>query len=261
MQSALQAQRNVSELFRERAIAPFLEMLDCSIKAFDLESVDFYQKTIAPLSRNKLIFQFQIDSQTFGYLLMDGSAPGNMSDLYYGGEGGVDTQGKSISKAEHQLIHDLATVIVKTWLKAWQTWIPVEAAELKPVPCLPKGLDPLLISIFAYQMGNYKGEMIIAMPAFFVSAAVNRDDRDVVSDPAELLKNIQKISIRVRAELSRKWVSVKQIKHLKEGDILPVEWPETAYLRSGRSLLHTAEPAMLTDKLVLKIVRQKNQEL
>lgn len=263
MQWALQAQRDVSKRFKQRAITPFLDVLDCSIKAFDLTSLDLYQKSISSLSRDKIVFHFLIDTDTYGYLLLDNKAPGNMSDLYYGGEGGVEVNEKSMSKAESMLIQDIAEVLVHVWLKVWASWITIETTEEsvpKPTLQLPKEVKPLLISSFDYQMGNYIGDMLIAMPAFFVSAAVSHESKNKSFSPEELHNNIQNIVVKVRAELTRTRTTVNRLKTLQEGDILPITWPSTAYLKAGKSCLHKAKPAMQANQLILEITSEKNRE-
>ncbi len=260
MQWALQTQSEISELFKEQAITPFLELLECSIKTFDLASIYFYQETISDLSNDKIIFRFEISQDTYGFMLLDDKAPCNMADLYYGGNGGVDTPGTGITKAEQKLIRDIATVLITTWCQNWHDRILLTSKDPELILHLPRKTDPFLVSRFVYQLGNYKGELLLAMPAFFISAAVRSEMSEPSSSSQELFKNLQRIPVRIRAELARKWVSVSQIKELQTGDILPLNWPDVAFLRAGRSLLYTAKPAAETNRLVLEITGMGNQE-
>ena len=171
---------------------------------------------------------------------------------------------KVMSKAESQLIQDIAEVFVYVWLKLWASWITIEKTDTsvpRPALQIPKEITPLLVSTFDYQMGSYIGNMMIATPAFYLSAAVNRERKKEDSFPGDLAQNIQRMTIRIRAELTRTRITVNHLKTLREGDILPITWPNVAYLKVGKRYLHKVKPAMQGDQLTLEIINKENQEL
>ena len=253
MQRALQVQHEISEKYKELVIAPFMEMLDCSVKIFDLESIDFYQQTLMNLCKDKIIFRFPIRKGAYGYIFMDSGTPCNMVDLYYGGNGGLEDCNTPMTKAEQKLINDIATIMGDTWRSIWSRWIDVVDEPPSLILHQKKTSEPLIISKFIYQLGNYQSELMIAMPAFFISAAVSGMPHSNNGTRSHLYQNIQSVHVNVHAELARQWISIRQLNAMEPGTIIPVTWPDTAYLRSRKSLLYKAHPAIKADKLVLEI--------
>ncbi|MCL6269538.1 FliM/FliN family flagellar motor switch protein [Sansalvadorimonas sp. 2012CJ34-2] len=253
MQRALQVQHEISEKFKEQVIAPFVEMLDCSVKVFELESIDFYQSTLSTLSSDKIIFRFSIQEGIYGFIFMGKNDPGNMVDLYYGGNGGIDYDHSAMSKAEQKLIKDIATILAGIWKASWSHWIDILEKSPSMILHLPKLSEPLIVSRFVYQLGSYDSELLIAMPAFYISAAVSGMLHSSSATKKHLFQNIQQVRVPVHAELARQWISVRQLNGMAPGDIFPINWPDIAYLRSQQSLLHKARPAIKADMLVLEI--------
>lgn len=208
-----------------------------------------------------------------GMLMFDGSLVFTLVNNFFGGNGGtVKIEDRGFTATEMRVIARVINACFADLQEAWQA-----VTELQPTllgsednPTLSNVVSPdesMVTSIFHIELEGGSGEFHIALPLTMLEPIREALDSGIQSDTThkddrwtEILQDeLQYASVAINCSVVEKDIALRDIIDLQEGDVIPIDMPETVKVLANGTPVFSATLGVSGDKLALQIVDRANR--
>ncbi len=163
-------------------------------------------------------------------------------DNYFGGEGKFHAkiEGREFTPTEQRVIHMFMEICFKDLVKAWEPVMPIEfeftSREVNPqFANIVSPTEVVVVSSLHVELEGGGGNVHVTMPYSMLEpirelldAGIQSDRSDVDERWSQALGDeIKSAEIEISATLTRTELTLQEVINLKEGDIIPIDMPET----------------------------------
>ncbi|MEQ8289362.1 MAG: flagellar motor switch protein FliM [Gammaproteobacteria bacterium] len=165
-------------------------------------------------------------------------------DAFFGGDGRFHTkiEGRDFTSTEMQVVH---TILYKIFDDLKEAWAPIidltfEHAGSEVNPHFANIVTPsevVVVSTIHVELDNGGGDLHLTLPYSMIEPLREQLDAGVQSDSSDydqrwinsLREEIKKASIEISSTLTETDISLRELKQLKTGDVIPIDFPETVF--------------------------------
>jgi len=163
-------------------------------------------------------------------------------DNYFGGDGRFHTkiEGRDFTQTEMQVIQSVLQIIFKVLQEAWSPVLKVNfeyiTSEVNPhFANVVSPSEVVVVSTLHIELDNGGGDLHITMPYSMIEPIRDQLDAGVQSDTSDqddrwiksLREEIENAPIIISSTLTQTEISLRELRGLKAGDVIPVDIPET----------------------------------
>ncbi len=164
-------------------------------------------------------------------------------DNYFGGEGKFHAkiEGREFTPTEQRVIHMFMEICFKDLIKAWEPVMPIEfeftSREVNPqFANIVSPTEVVVVSSLHVELEGGGGNVHVTMPYSMLEpirelldAGIQSDRSDVDERWSQALGDeIKSAEVEVSATLTKTHLTLQEVINLKEGDIIPIDMPETS---------------------------------
>ncbi len=183
-----------------------------------------------------------------GLFVLDPKLVFILVDNFFGGDGRFHAkiEGREFTPTELRIVQIVLADIFKNLHEAWQPVIDVEFeyinSEVNPqFANIVSPTEVVVVTKFTIELDGGGGDLHITMPYSMLEPIRELLDAGVQSDRSEidqrwitaLRDEVKSAEVDLSCLLTETEISLNEILNMKEGDIIPIEIPETVLLRSG----------------------------
>jgi len=191
-------------------------------------------------------------------------------DNYFGGSGRFHTkiEGREFTPTELRIVESILAKVFEDMEEAWGPVLEVEYeflnSEVNPqFANIVSPSEVVVVSTFSIELDGGGGEMHVVFPYLMLEPIRELLDAGVLSDSVEmddrwsqaLREEILDATLEVGTTLTTTELSLKEVKELEVGDILPIELPEEVKLVAAGVPIFHCEYGEHRGKKSLKIIR------
>lgn len=210
--------------------------------------------------------------------VLDAKLVFKLVDNFFGGDGRhAKIEGREFTPTEQRVIQMVLQRAFKDMQEAWKAILDVdfEYVNSEVNPALANIVTPsevVVVSTFHIELDGGGGELHLTMPysmiepirdvldAGVTSEVDDKDDRWAKSLKEEILT----VDVPINAQIAETQLSLRQLKDLKVGDVLPIEMPDFITLMANGVPLFRTKLGSSNGNLALKVLspiaRQKVEE-
>lgn len=190
---------------------------------------------------------------------------------FFGGEGKRHSkiEGREFTPTERRIIQMLLLIIFEDYTEAWGPVMSVEFEYLDSEvnPAMANIVSPtevIVISSFRIELDGGGGDFHVAMPYSMLEPIRELLDAGVQSDKGDtdmrwskaLRDEIMDVKVGITAKLLETQITLRQLKSMKAGDIIPVELPESLLVMIEDLPTFHAKLGRTKEKIALKITER-----
>ena len=190
---------------------------------------------------------------------------------FFGGEGKRHTkiEGREFTPTERRIIQMLLRIIFEDYTEAWNPVMTVEFEYLDSEvnPAMANIVSPtevIVINSFHIELDGGGGDFHVAMPYSMLEPIRELLDAGVQSDKGDtdmrwskaLRDEIMGVKVGLSAKLLETTITLRQLKSMKAGDIIPVEMPESLLVMVEDLPTFHAKLGRVKEKVALKITEK-----
>jgi len=183
-----------------------------------------------------------------GLFVLDPKLVFILVDNFFGGDGRFHAkiEGREFTPTELRIVQIVLADIFKNLHEAWQPVIDAEFeyinSEVNPqFANIVSPTEVVVVTKFTIELDGGGGDLHITMPYSMLEPIRELLDAGVQSDRSEidqrwitaLRDEVKSAEVDLTCLLTETEISLNEILNMKEGDIIPIEIPETVLLRSG----------------------------
>ncbi|MFN3545405.1 MAG: flagellar motor switch protein FliM [Thiobacillus sp.] len=165
-----------------------------------------------------------------------------MVDNLFGGDGRFHTrvEGRDFTQTEHRIIQRVLNIVFENYSKSWEPVYPIQfeyvRSEMNTQFANIATPNEVVVAItFAIELGQVSGEMHICMPYSMIEPIKDQLTSSLQAENLEvdkrwvrmLRQQIQMAEVELVADLGTAQLSLRDILHMKVGDIIPIDIPKT----------------------------------
>ncbi len=203
-----------------------------------------------------------------GLLMLDATLVFTLVDNFFGGNGGtVKIDNRDFTATEMRVVGRVINACFDSLREAWQAVVDVQPALLgsEDNPTLSSVVRPeesIVVSTFQVDLDGGTGEFHIALPVSMLEPIKETLDSGIQSDTThkderwtEVLKDeLLYASVAINCRVVEKEIALRDIIDLQEGDVIPIDMPETVRVLANGTPVLSATLGVSGDKLALQIV-------
>ena len=183
-----------------------------------------------------------------GLFVLDPKLVFILVDNFFGGDGRFHTkiEGREFTPTELRIVQIVLAELFKNLHEAWQPVIDTEFeyinSEVNPqFANIVSPTEVVVVTKFTIELDGGGGDLHITMPYSMLEPIRELLDAGVQSDRSEidqrwitaLREEVKSAEVDLSCFLTETEISLNEILNMKEGDIIPIDIPETVLLRSG----------------------------
>lgn len=191
-------------------------------------------------------------------------------DNYFGGSGRFHTkiEGREFTPTELRIVESILAKVFEDMEEAWGPVLEVEYeflnSEVNPqFANIVSPSEVVVVSTFSIELDGGGGEMHVVFPYLMLEPIRELLDAGVLSDSVEmddrwsqaLREEILDATLEIGTTLTTTELTLKEVKELEVGDILPIELPEEVKLVAAGVPVFQCEYGEHKGKKALKVVR------
>ncbi len=203
-----------------------------------------------------------------GLITMEARLVFILVDNFFGGDGRYHAkiEGREFTPTERRIIQMLLKIIFEDYKEAWSPVMDVsfEYLDSEVNPAMANIVSPtevVVISSFHIELDGGGGDFHVALPYSMLEPIRELLDAGVQSDKEDTdmrwSKALRDEIMDVPVELTTKFLEVdlplRQIMELKEGDIIPIEMPETLTVLVEDLPTYRAKLGRVRENIAIKI--------
>lgn len=191
-------------------------------------------------------------------------------DNFFGGDGRFQTriEGRDFSQTEQRTIQRILSIIFENYAKSWESVYPIEfnfiRSEMNTQFANIATPNEVVVAItFDIELGSVGGQMHMCIPYSMIEPI-----RDLLSSSMQgesltqdqrwiqlMKQQIQLAEVEPVAELCTTQSSLRAVLNLKEGDIIPLNMPETIELKVDGVAIMECSYGQLNGQYALRVER------
>ena len=195
-------------------------------------------------------------------------------DNFFGGTGQFyhKVEGREFTPTEMRVIRLFIDMIFKDMQEAWRPVLALQFEYLTSEvnPQFANVVSPseiVVISTMHVELDGGGGDINIVMPYTMIEPIRELLDQ-VISDRGEtdgrwqelLRKSVMNVVVTLDSLLIEKKMTVKEVMHLKKGDVIPVDMPDTVRLRAQTVPVFEGKIGLSDGNYAIKIVKKVNPD-
>ena len=195
-------------------------------------------------------------------------------DNFFGGTGQFynKVEGREFTPTEMRVIRLFIDMIFKDMQEAWRPVLALQFEYLTSEvnPQFANVVSPseiVVISTMHVELDGGGGDINIVMPYTMIEPIRELLDQ-VISDRGEtdgrwqelLRKSVMNVGVTLDSLLIEKKMTVQEVMHLKKGDVIPVDMPDTVRLRAQTVPVFEGKIGLSDGNYAIKIVKKVNPD-
>jgi flagellar motor switch protein FliM len=191
-------------------------------------------------------------------------------DTLFGGDGQfhMRVEGRDFTPTEQRIIQRMLSVVFEAYRKAWEPVHPIKIeyirSEMNPqFAAIATPTEVVVSATFHFELGNGGGDFHICIPYAtlepirdILSSSLQSDSTNTDERWKAMLKSqLEYTEIDIVANFGYSTLSIRELMHLREGDILPLTVPETILAEVDGVPLIEAQYGMANKHYALKVKR------
>ncbi len=210
--------------------------------------------------------------QGAGLLMLDANLVFTLVDNFFGGNGGnIKIENRDFTATESRVIARVINACFDNLKEAWQAVVEVQPTLLcnENNPTLSNIVSPdeaIVVSTFQIDFDGGSGEFHIALPVSMLEPIKETLDAGIQSDTThkderwtEVLKDeLLYASVAINCSVVEQDIALRDIIDLREGDVIPIDMPETVKVLANGTPVLQAKLGVSCDKLALQIIDRVN---
>ncbi|MDI9245906.1 flagellar motor switch protein FliM [Marinobacter sp. CHS3-4] len=199
--------------------------------------------------------------------VLDAKLVFKLVDNFFGGEGRhAKIEGREFTPTETRIVQMVLDQVFHDMKEAWQAVLKVDfeylSSEVNPsMANIVSPSEVVVVSTFHIELDGGGGELHMAMPYSMIEPVRDVLDAGVQSDIDDvderwvnaLQEDIKDVYVPINATVCRRRISLRDVANLKDGDIIPVEIPETLTLTANGIPVYNASLGTRDGKLAMRI--------
>ncbi len=199
--------------------------------------------------------------------VLDAKLVFKLVDNFFGGEGRhAKIEGREFTPTENRIVQMVLDQVFQDMREAWQAVLKVDfeylSSEVNPAMAnIVSPSEVVVVSTFHIELDGGGGELHMAMPYSMIEPVRDVLDAGVQSDiddvderwVSALQEDIREVNVPINATVCRRRISLRDVAKFKDGDIIPVEMPETQTLTANGIPVYNATLGTRDGKLALRI--------
>ncbi|GAB4260339.1 MAG: flagellar motor switch protein FliM [Methylomicrobium sp.] len=196
-------------------------------------------------------------------------------DNFFGGTGQFynKVEGREFTPTEMRVIRLLIDMIFKDLQKAWKPVLALNfeylSSEVNPqFANIVSPSEIVVISTLHVELDGGGGDINIVMPYAMIEPIRELLDQ-VISDRGEtdgrwqdsLRKSVMNVSVMLDSILVEKNMTVKDVMHLKKGDVIPIDMPEFVRLRAQAVPVFEGKLGLSDGNYAIKIIKKVDPDV
>jgi flagellar motor switch protein FliM len=238
---------------------------DVSVGGIQIQKFGEYVHTLyVPTSLNMVKFR---PLRGTGLIILDAKLVFKLVDNFFGGDGRhAKIEGREFTPTELRVVQMVLNQAFIDLREAWKTIKPIdfEYVHSEVNPAMANIVSPsevVVVSTFHVELDGGGGELHITMPYSMVEPirevldaglqtdSDERDDRWVNS----LRVDVMAADVNLECDIIRREVTLRDIVELRDGDIIPINMPETSILTANGVPVFRVALGRVRDHLALKV--------
>lgn len=199
--------------------------------------------------------------------VLDAKLVFKLVDNFFGGEGRhAKIEGREFTPTETRIVQMVLNQVFHDMKEAWHAVLKVDfeylSSEVNPAMAnIVSPSEVVVVSTFHIELDGGGGELHMAMPYSMIEPVRDVLDAGVQSDIDDiderwvgaLQEDIKEVNVPINAMVCRRRISLRDVAKFKDGDIIPVDIPETLTLTANGIPIYNASLGTRDGKLALKI--------
>lgn len=199
--------------------------------------------------------------------VLDAKLVFKLVDNFFGGEGRhAKIEGREFTPTENRIVQMVLNQVFEDMREAWHAVLKVDfeylSSEVNPAMAnIVSPSEVVVVSTFHIELDGGGGELHMALPYSMIEPVRDVLDAGVQSDIDDvderwvnaLQEDIKEVNVPINATVCRRRISLRDVAKFKDGDIIPVEMPETLTLTANGIPVYNATLGTRDGKLALKI--------
>lgn len=179
-----------------------------------------------------------------GLFIFDAKLVFKLVDNFFGGDGRhAKIEGREFTPTENRIVQVVLQQVFQDMEEAWKSILPVsfEFLNAEVNPSLANIVSPsevVVVSTFHVELDGGGGEMHLTLPYSMIEPLREVLDAGMQSDVGDadarwvscMREETYSAEVDIKAKLLEKKMTLKQLSELREGDIIPVEMPDSLML-------------------------------
>ena len=196
-------------------------------------------------------------------------------DTYFGGSGKFHNkvEGREFTATEMRVVRIVLDIVFKDLMKAWE---PVLALEYEYVnsevnPQFANIVSPtevMVVSTIHLELEGGGGDIQFSLPYSMLEPIRELLDAGIQSDRGDtdvrwkntLRSDIKTTEVEVTGVMLKQEMTLKSVLDFKEGDILPIDYPEQVMVESGEMPLFRAKLGVSNGNFAMKLEEKMERE-
>ena len=163
-------------------------------------------------------------------------------DAFFGGDGRFHTkiEGRDFTNTEMQVV---TTILYKIFEDLKEAWAPIldltfehNGSEVNPhFANIVTPSEVVVVSTIHVELDNGGGDLHLTLPYTMIEPLREQLDAGVQSDSSDydqrwinsLREEIKKANLEISSTLTETDISLRELKQLKAGDVIPIDFPES----------------------------------
>ncbi len=202
-----------------------------------------------------------------GLITLNAGLVFKLVDLFFGGSGHVNKiENRDFTMTEQRIVSRLITAAFADIQQAWQSVVAFQPAirSHESNPLLTNMLSPnetVICSKFDLDLDGESGQFHIVMPLAMVEpikdtlGAGIKTDVDYADEhwSENLQRELMYAEVDITCKVAERKISLRDILDLDEGDVIPVDMPETVRVFANQRLVYHAKLGVSGDRMALEI--------
>ena len=196
-------------------------------------------------------------------------------DSFFGGDGRFHTkiEGRDFTNTEMQVVTNVLMKLFSDLKEAWSPIIDLEfehaGSEVNPhFANIVTPSEVVVVSTIHVELDNGGGDLHLTYPYSMLEPLREQLDAGVQSDSSDydhrwinsLREEIKKAEININSILTETTISLRELKQLKVGDVIPIEFPESVYADVDDIPVFRAQYGLSRGNRALKVLEMVNHE-
>ena len=191
-------------------------------------------------------------------------------DNFFGGDGRhAKIEGREFTPTEIRIVQMVLEQVFIDMKEAWTAVMKVdfEYVNSEVNPAMANIVSPsevVVVSTFHIELDGGGGDLHVAIPYSMIEPIREVLDAGVQSDVDDvderwvtsLQRDILDAKVPINATLVEKQISLRDIKNLEPGDVIPIDIPDTVVMTANKVPMFEAKVGSLGDSLALKVVNR-----
>ena len=228
---------------------------------------DYAQSLAMPTSLNLVRMQPLRGVSLFS---VDAKLVFRLVDSFFGGDGlNSKVEGREFTPTELRVVEMFLVQVFKNFEEAWKPLFEVkfETSGVEVNPAMANIVSPseaVIVSVFHIEIDGNGGDFHVAIPYSMIEPIKDVLDSGMTGESAEvderwghaLRRDIVRANVNLECTVVEKKMSLREVIDLEEGDVIPVDIPNTMVLRANGVPVFKTRMGTSRGNLALEIIKR-----